>query len=198
MRTRRAALIALMTVPVVSVLVGGAVVAMVAAADSADPASSKPRLFNRVLIRPLRVEYTPEFKVDGARPRRRIQDEDLERVRRYYHEIVEQKLAPGFEAASESGPGVVLVEGVLLDHWIDKHDWNTLTRLNFRGAPEVRVVMFLHDSETGEVIDTIGLTLGPQPGRLMISSPGSYWDFMQKVFDRLATRALWSLEDQNS
>jgi len=31
----------------------------------------------------------------------------------------------------------------------------------------------------------------------MKSSSGFYWEFMQKVFDRLATRVRWSLEDQN-
>jgi hypothetical protein len=164
----------------------------------ASAASSKSRPFSHVLIRPLRFEYTPEFLADDAHGKKRSRVEDLQRIQRYYYEIVEKKLTPDFERASVSGPGVALVEGVLVDFQIDKTDWSEPTQLTFRGAPEVQIVAYLHDSETGDAIDTIGLTFRPQPMRLMKSGTGFYWDFMRRVIDRLATRVRWSLEDRNS
>jgi len=200
MRTHRALLIAL----VAQIVVGALPVAAVepagsgAAQATSAPAASEVRSFTRVIVRPLRLAYSEEFLADDLHRKEPVRGKDLERIRRYYQEIVEQKLTPDFESTRDPGPGVAEVDAVLIDHSIDKDDWNLPTQVNFRGAPEVRIVAFLRDSESGEAIDTVGLTLRPQPGRLMKSSPGFYWDFMQKVFDRLATRMRWSLEDRHS
>lgn len=200
MRTHRALPIAL----IAQIFVGALPIAAVeptgsgAAQATSDPATSEARSFSRVIVRPLRLTYSEEFLADALRRDEPVGGKDLERIRRYYQEIVEQKLTPDFEVTRDPGPGVAVVDAFLIDHSIDKDDWNLPTQVSFRGAPEVRIVAFLRDSETGEAIDTVGLTLRPQAGRLMKSSPGFYWDFMQKVFDRLATRMRWSLEDHNA
>jgi hypothetical protein len=194
LRTRHPTLIVLLAIAVAGRSGGAAETEAPPAVDGTQRAPS----YSHVLVLPLRVAYTSEFMEDASRYSQRVRGEDLERIRRYYQEVVTETLAPLFPSASEPGPGVATLESVLIDHEIVKDDWKEPTSLAFRGAPTVQILAHVRNSQTGAIIDTVGLTLQPRPNRLMVSSPGNYWDFMRKVFDRLATRVRWRLEDEST
>jgi hypothetical protein len=151
--------------------------------------------YSSVLIGPLLVGFTEGFLANRYQRERRVQGADLERMERTYREVVGSKLAPEYAISEEPGLGVVRVDALLIDHVLDKRDWLTPVVLSFRSAPEVRLVVFLRDSRSNELVDTVGLTLPPRSGRLMRDSPGFYWHYMRIVFDRIATRVRWALED---
>jgi hypothetical protein len=153
------------------------------------------RGYSSVQIGPLLLGFTEGFGADREQSARRVREADLERLERTYREAVGSKLAPEYAISQVPGPGVVRADAVLIDHVLDKRDWLAPGLTTFRSAPEVRVVVFLRDSRSDELVDTVGLTLPPRSGRLMVSSPGSYWHYMRLVFDRIATRVRWALED---
>ena len=149
--------------------------------------------YAQLLIDPLVVGYTREFLATHEMRDHRIGGQDLERIRRHYQEIVAVKLAEAYPIASLPGPGVIRVEAVLIDHVLDKRGW-LATSVTFQSAPRIKLVAILRDSETGRLVDTVGLLLRPRANRLMKDSPGFYWDYMRKAFDRIATRIHWRLE----
>jgi hypothetical protein len=151
--------------------------------------------YARVLIHPLSVQYTTEFQSKAALRDHRVEGRDLEEIRRHYREMVTAKLDDAYPIASKPGPRVLRLEAVLLDHVLDKREWLVPTRILFRGAPKVQLIVFLRDSQTGAIIGRVGLDLRPHADRLMKESPGFYWHFMRRVFDRIATRVRWALED---
>jgi len=154
------------------------------------------RGYSSVLIGPLLVGFTEGFLADREQRERRVQAADLERLERTYREAVGSKLAPEYAISEVPGPGVVRADALLIDHVLDKRDWLAPAQTTFRSAPDVRLVVFLRDSRSNELIDTVGLALPPRSSRLMKDSPGSYWHYMGLVFDRIATRVRWALEDR--
>ena len=166
--------------------------------DSTSVTESEASADPHVIVHPLLVRYTPEFLAHKRQRKHQIHGRDLERIRRHYHEVVTAKLASAFSIASAPGPRVVRVDAVLIDHELDKRDWLVPTRIAFRGAPRVQLVAYLRDSRTGEILDRVGMTLRPDPNRLMKASPGFYWHYMRRVFDRIATRVRWALEDKEA
>jgi len=151
--------------------------------------------YSSVQIGPLLVGYTERFLADRDHSARRVREADLERMERSYREAVGSKLAPEYAISQVPGPGVVRADALLIDHVLDKRDWLAPGMTSFRSAPDVRLVVFLRDSRSNELVDVVGMTLPPRAGRLMVNSPGSYWHYMRLVFDRIATRVRWALED---
>ena len=151
--------------------------------------------YARVLVAPLELGYTKGFLASNKLRDFRFKGADLERIRRYYREIVTAKLASAYPIASEPGPAVVRVEALLIDPVLDKRDWLVPTRIVFRSAPRVRLIALLSDSQTGKNVGSVGFNVRPRGDRLMKESPGFYWHFMRRVFDRIATRVRWTLED---
>ncbi len=151
--------------------------------------------YAQVLIAPLTIGYTRGFLSNEELRDFQIAGADVERIRRYYLELVTAELATAYPIASEPGPAVLLVDAVLIDQALDKRDWLLPTRLVFRGAPRVRLTAYLRDSQTGEVVGRVGFDLKPHANRMMKESSGFYWHFMRRVFDRIATRVRWALED---
>lgn len=151
--------------------------------------------YQRVLIDPLDVEYTTKFLTDHHRRNHRIEGRDLARIRRHYLEVVTAKLMAEYPIASKPGPGVLRIDSVLLDPVLDKRDWLVPTRFVIRGVPRVELISLLRDSRTNEVVDFVGLVIRPHANRLMKDSPGFYWHFMRRIFDQIATRIRWSLDD---
>lgn len=196
MRSRRLGLVALLTITLATPM--ASLAAEPAAGGGSEPApsvDSAPRRFVQVIVHPLLVEYTPEFLANERRRRLRVEGKDLERMRRDYHEIVTTKLSPEFPTAAGPGPEVARVDAVLVDHEVDKRAWLAPARDVFRGAPAVQLVAYIRDSQTGEILDTVGMTLRPDPNRMMQDTPGAYWNFMRQVFDRIGIRLRWALED---
>ena len=164
---------------------------------SGQPVSPRgARSYSSVLIGSLLVGFTERFLANRERRERRVQGADLERMERTYREVVRSKLAPEFAISEVPGPCVLRADALLIDHVLDKRDWLSPLQTSFRTAPRVRLVVFLRDSQSNRIIDTVGLTLAPHGDRLMKDSPGYYWHFMRLVFDRVATRLRWALEDQ--
>ncbi len=153
------------------------------------------RGYSSVLIGPLSVGFTEGFFANRDQREHRVQGADLERMERTYREVVRSKLAPEYAISEVPGPGVVRADALLIDHVLDKRDWLAPMKTSFRTAADVRLVVFLRDSRTNELVDTVGLILPPRSSRLMKDSPGSYWHYMRLVFDRIATRVRWALED---
>jgi hypothetical protein len=147
------------------------------------------------VISSLEVGFTKEFLASGDQREHRIRGADVKRMQQHYQEVVSSKLATDYTISEAPGPGVVRLDAFLIDHVLDKRDW-LATESSFRSAPRVRVVVFLRDSRSDELVDTVGLTLGPRSSRLMKDSPGFYWHYMRRVFDRIATRVRWALENQ--
>jgi hypothetical protein len=158
----------------------------------------RPRSYTGVLIGPLLVGFTEGFLADRHQHARRVQGTDLERMERIYQEAVDSNLGPEYAVAEVPGPGVVRADAILIDHVLDKSDWLSPLVTAFRSAPDVRLVVFLRDSQSDELVDTVGMTLPPRGGRLMRDGPGDYWHYMGRVFDRVATRVRWALEDRAS
>jgi hypothetical protein len=154
-----------------------------------------PRVYTSVLIGPLLVGFTEGFLADRDQHARRVQGADLERMERIYQEAVGRNLGPEYAIAQVPGPAAMRADAILIDHVLDKSDWLSPLQTTFRSAPEVRLVVFLRDSQSDELVDTVGLTLPPRGDRLMRDGPGDYWHYMRLVFDRIATRVRWSLED---
>jgi hypothetical protein len=146
----------------------------------------------------LAVGFTKGFLASGDQRERRIRGADVERMQRHYREVVGSNLALDYAISEAPGLGVVRADAFLIDHVLDKRDWLAPAKTSLRSAPEVRVVVFLRDSRSNELVDTVGLTLHPRGSRLMNDSPGSYWHYMRLVFDRIATRMRWALEDSPS
>ena len=161
------------------------------------PVGSGPtqRGYSRVLIDPLVVGFTKGFLASDKMREHRIRGADVERIQRHYREVVTSELASAYPISLEPGPRVMRLDAFLIDHVLDKRDWLVPTRIVFRSAPRVRLVVFLRDSQSDELVDTVGLTLRPYGDRLMKDSPGFYWHYMRRVFDRIATRVRWALED---
>jgi hypothetical protein len=153
------------------------------------------RAYSSVLIGPLLLGFTEEFLANRDRHGRRVRGGDLERMERAYREAFGSNLATEYAISQVPGPGVVRADALLIDHVLDKRDWLAPGLTTFGSAPEVRMVVFLRDSRSDELVDTVGLTLPPRSGRLMKGGPGDYWNYMRLVFDRIATRVRWALED---
>ena len=154
------------------------------------------RGYSSVLIGPLLVGFTEGFLANRDQREHRVQGADLERMERTYREAIGSNLAPEYAISEVPGPCVVRADAILIDHVLDKRDWLSPVQTSFRSAPRVRLVVFLRDSRSNEVVDTVGLTLPPRGSRLMKDSPGFYWHYMRLVFDRVATRVRWALEDR--
>jgi len=154
------------------------------------------RGYSSVLIGSLLVGFTEGFLANRDRRERRVQGADLERMERTYREVVGSKLAEEYAISEVPGPCVLRADALLIDHVLDKRDWLSPLQTSFHSAPRVRLVVFLRDSQSNQVIDTVGLTLAPHGDRLMKDSPGYYWHYMRLVFDRVATRVRWALEDR--
>lgn len=156
----------------------------------------RAHIYTSVIVSPLLLGYTEAFLSDREKHSRRLREPDMERMDRIYHEAFVSHLNPDYPTTEVPGPDVLKADALLIDHFVDKSDWLSAEQTTFRSTPKVQVVVFLRDSETDELIDTLGLTLPPRSGRLMRDGPGSYWNYMGLVFDRLATRVRWALEDQ--
>lgn len=154
------------------------------------------RGYSSVLIGSLFVGFTERFLANRDQRERRVRGADLERMERTYREAVGSKLAPEYAISEVPGPCVLRADALLIDHVLDKRDWLSPLQTSFHSAPRVRLVVFLRDSQSNQVIDTVGLTLAPHGDRLMKDSPGYYWHYMRLVFDRVATRVRWALEDR--
>ena len=162
-----------------------------------DPVSPRgARDYSSVLIGSLWVGFTEGFLANRDQRERRVQGADLERMVRTYREAVGSNLAPGYAISEVPGRGVVRADALLIDHVLDKHDWLAPSKTSFRAAPDIRLVVFLRDSRSNRLLDTVGLTLRPRSSRLMVDSPGGYWHYMRLVFDRIATRVRWALESE--
>jgi hypothetical protein len=162
-----------------------------------DPVSPRrARDYSSVLIGSLRVGFTEGFLANRDQREHRVQGADLERMVRTYREAVGSNLAPGYAISEVPGRGVVRADALLIDHVLDKHDWLAPSKTSFRAAPDIRLVVFLRDSRSNRLLDTVGLTLPPRSSRLMLDSPGGYWHYMRLVFDRIATRVRWALESE--
>ena len=154
------------------------------------------RDYSSVLIGSLWVGFTEGFLSNRDQREHRVQGADLERMVRTYREAVGSNLAPGYAISEVPGRGVVRADELLIDHVLDKHDWLAPSKTSFRAAPDIRLVVFLRDSRSNRLLDTVGLTLPPRSSRLMVDSPGGYWHYMRLVFDRIATRVRWALESE--
>jgi len=153
------------------------------------------RGYSSVLIGTLLVGFTEGFLANRDQRERRVQGADLERMEQTYREVVGSKLAEEYAISELPGPCVLRADALLIDHVLDKRDWLSPLQTSFRSAPRIRLVVFLRDSQSNEVVDTVGLTLAPHTNRLMKDSPGFYWHYMRLVFDRIATRVGWALGD---
>ena len=167
--------------------------ASVAPSDGSD--DSQPG-YAHVLIAPLEVGFTKGFLASRDLSAHRIQGSDVEKLRRHYREVVTSRLASAYAVSPEPGPRVIRMEAFLIDQVLDKRDWLAPAKIVYRSAPRVRVIVFLRDSQNGELVDTVSLGVAPHANHLMKDSPGFYWHFMRQVFDRVATRVRWSLDDE--
>jgi hypothetical protein len=170
--------------------------AVLAAPGPSGGSGTAQERYSAVLIGPLEVGFTKAFLAKRDQRDRRIRGADVERMQRHYREVVSSKLAESEYAISDTpGLGVVRADAFLIDQVLDKRDWLVPATTSFRSAPKVRIVVFLRDSRSNELVDTVGLTLLPRSSRLMVDGPGAYWHYMRLVFDRIATRMRWALED---
>ena len=115
------------------------------------------RGYSSVLIGSLLVGFTEGFLADRDRRERRVQGAALERMERTYREVVGSKLAEEYAISELPGPCVLRADALLIDHVLDKRDWLSPLQTSFHSAPRVRLVVFLRDSQSNQVIDTVGL-----------------------------------------
>ena len=154
--------------------------------------------FRRILVHPLNVAYTTEFKNAHHIDRRsKLNPKDLERARRYFQRAFHKKLASNYPIATDPSPDVLRVDAVLVNPVLDKSWWLQPGKFILRGETSVNLVVVLRDSETGAPLHRVNLPL--RVGSLGFEdSPVNYWGYLRLVFDRVATRVRWALDDAPS
>ena len=83
---------------------------------------------------------------------------------------------------------------MLVDPVLDKSWWLKPGKSIYRGEVSHSLVVVLRDSETGSVLHRVKLPL--RVGTLGFEdSPINYWGYMRLIFDRIASRVRWALDD---
>ncbi len=151
--------------------------------------------FRRILVHPLDVAYTPKSgRVRHTHYPSELRPEDLERARRYFQRAFEKKMARSYPVTTDPGPDVLRVDAVLVDAAPDKSWWLRPGAVVLRGEAGVTLVVVLRDSETGAVLHRVNLPL--RVGSLGFEdSATNYWGYLRLIFDRVATRVRWALDD---
>ena len=154
--------------------------------------------FRRILVHPVGVAYTTEFKKAGLTDYpNEFSSKDLERVRRYFQRAFQKQVARGYPIATEPGEDVLRIDAVLVNPVLDKTWWLLPGKEILRGETGVTLVVVLRDSETGAVLHRVDLPL--RVGSLGFQdSPVNYWGYIRLVFDRVASRVRWALDDAPS
>jgi hypothetical protein len=151
--------------------------------------------FRRILVHPLDVAYTTEFKNAHRRGRpSEFSSEDFERARRYFQRAFENRLARFYPITMDPGSDVLRVDAVLVNSTPDKSWWLLPGKTLYSGEARVSLVVVLRDSETGAVLHRVDLPL--RVGNPSFEeSPLNYWGYLRLVFDRVATRVRYALDD---
>jgi hypothetical protein len=151
--------------------------------------------FRRILVHPVGVAHTMEFKEAGLTEYpNQFDSEDLERVRRYFKRAFQRQLGRYYPLTTEPGEDVLRVDAVLVDPMLDKTWWLQPGKYVLRGEAGVTLVVVLRDSETGAALHRVNLPL--RVGSLGFqSSAVNYWGYLRLIFDRVAARVHWSLHD---
>ena len=154
--------------------------------------------FRRILVHPLNVAYTTKFKnTPHTGPPSEFSSEDLERARRYFQRAFQNKLGRVYPIATNPSPDVLRVDAVLVNPVLDKSWWLRPGKSIYRGEASHSLVVVLRDSETGSVLHRVKLPL--RVGTLGFEdSPINYWGYMRLIFDRIASRVRWALDDAPS
>lgn len=150
--------------------------------------------YRRIIVHPVQLAYTKEFSRDAWKERHKIGSRDLDRIRRYFIEAVEEELAESYPIAAEPGPDVLRIDPVLVDAVVDKSDWLAPARDSFKKREKLMLVALLRDSQTGEIVHRVLVDIRPFGDVVMRQSPLTYWDDMRFLLRLLAKRVLWTME----
>jgi hypothetical protein len=150
--------------------------------------------YHQILLQPVDLAYTAEFSKDAWRQRHKIGSRDLERIRRYFAEIVDKELAESHPVATEPGPGVLRIDPILVDAVVDKSDWLAPARDTFKKRDKLMLLAVLRDSQTGAIVHRVLVDARSFGDVLVRQDPLNYWDDMRYLLRLLATRVRWALE----
>jgi hypothetical protein len=153
--------------------------------------------FRRILVHPLDVAYTTEFKNSRGRWRpSEFSSKDSERARRYFQQAFQNRLARLYPITTDPGSDVLRIDAVLVNPAPEKSWWMLPGKRLFRGEARVSLVVVLRDSETGAVLHRVDLPLRVSAGRVGFEESAlHYWGYLRLVFDRVATRVRYALDD---
>jgi hypothetical protein len=151
--------------------------------------------FRRIMVHPIDVAYTTKFKqAHPDDPPSELSAEDLDRVRNYFQRAFEKQVARNYPITTDPSPDVLRVDAVLVDPVLDKSWWLRPGDSIYRGETRVSLVVVLRDSETGAVLHQVKLPL--RIGSLGFEDSAlNYWGYIRLVFDRVAMRVRWTLDD---
>jgi hypothetical protein len=151
--------------------------------------------FHRVLIHPIDVAYTTEFKEASLTDYpNEFGSKDLERARRYFQRAFQKRMSREYPIATTPGRDVLRVDAVLVNPVLDKTWWLKPGKSAYRGEASFSLVVVLRDSETGTPLHKVKLPM--RVGFLGFEDSAiNYWGYLRLVFDRVATRVRWSLEE---
>ena len=151
--------------------------------------------FDRIMVHPINIAYTREFL--NARPddyESEFRTKDLARARRYFNRSFQNKLGRVYPIVADESPDVLRVDAVLVNPVLDKSWWLLPGKSIYRGATGVSLVVVLRDSETGAALHRVKLPL--RVGSLGFEDSAlNYWGYLRLVFDRVASRVRWALDD---
>jgi hypothetical protein len=151
--------------------------------------------FRRIMVHPIDIAYTTDFK--NARHKDQpseISSEDLERVRRYFQRAFQKRLGRDYPITTDRGPDVLRVDAVLVNPVLDKSWWLQPGKSIYRGESGVSLVVVLRDSESGTPLHRVNLPL--RVGSLGFEDSAlNYWSYIRLIFDRIAARVVWALDD---
>jgi hypothetical protein len=121
--------------------------------------------------------------------------EDLERVRKHFRSAFEGELKHVFQVTSEAGPQTLRLESLLIGLELDRQRWLAPATQVFEVVNPITLVIVVSDSVTGEVVQRLAIKDGPVANNLQRQSAPVYWDYLRRLFRRLAIRTRWLLAE---
>ncbi len=152
------------------------------------------RAYDRVALRPIRVEYkeTPRhYRLDPSSAGVLLTERDHERLQRSFYDSFKTGLAsgPGFGPASKPDPGLLWVSTTLLDVVVHHNSAPNTNELNWiQNFGEMTLRVEFSDSVTGEPVARFEerRTIGPSGEFIgsVVRKDRSYWSFVRANFTR--------------
>jgi hypothetical protein len=151
------------------------------------------RRFNQILIHPIQIAYTTDFRLGSPFNRSRFRPQDIERARRVFEIATEKMLGGRYPVTTTPGPNVLRIEAAIINPVSDRSQFARIGGYNMDRNP-LSLVVVLRDSVNGDFLHRLALpaaqgTIGRTP------RADQLWSYMRFVFTRVARAIRFAVED---